>query len=54
MVWEKKGISKKELAVKAGISYSTLHALEFQRRSPTLKVLQKIADALNVNVTELL
>lgn len=52
--WEQKGISKKALAKRAGISYATLYALEIGRRSPTLKVLQKLAKALNVTVTDLL
>jgi transcriptional regulator with XRE-family HTH domain len=51
---EKRGWTKRQLAVKAGISYGYLWRLEDARQDPTLTVLEKLAKALKVRVTELL
>lgn len=44
-----KKLSQKELARKAGISQSYLSELESNKKSPTLRQLCKIADALGVH-----
>jgi transcriptional regulator with XRE-family HTH domain len=51
---EKRGWTKRQLAEKAGISYGYLWRLEDARQDPTLTVLEKLAKALKVKVTELL
>lgn len=48
-------LSQEELAKKAGITYSTLIKIESGANSnPTIKTLQRIALALNVNVDALI
>jgi len=49
-----KKMTQKELAEKAGISVRTLQYWESGQRSPTIKMLYKVADALDVNVSELI
>ena len=49
----KKGISQSKLAKMAKISQSYLSELENNKKSPTLRVLCKIAEALNVTPSEL-
>jgi DNA-binding XRE family transcriptional regulator len=46
----KAGMSQHDLAVKLGVSQSTLARIEAGRGNPTLKTLQKIAMALNAEV----
>lgn len=48
-----KGLTQIELARKANISQSYLSELESNKKSPTLRQLCKIADALNVQPDEL-
>lgn len=45
---EKQGLSQNKLAKKAGISQSYLSALEREEKSPTTRILFKIANELNV------
>lgn len=50
----KKGLTQKQLAAKAGIDERTIRYLEKGEKSPTLSTLTKIAKALNLKVTNLL
>jgi transcriptional regulator with XRE-family HTH domain len=47
------GLSQEDLADDAGISANYLAKLETEKREPGLKVLAKLADALNVSTDEL-
>lgn len=47
-------ISQKELAVKAGLSQSTVAQIENGRMDPSLKTAEKLAEALGVQVTTML
>lgn len=49
---ERKKISQQALAKASGLSRNTLSLLERGYSSPTLATLQKIANALNVNISE--
>lgn len=49
----RKKMSQTQLAKKAGISQSYLSELEINKKSPTLRQLCKIAEALNVEPGEL-
>lgn len=49
-----KKISQIELAKKAGISVNSLRLYEAGKRSPTFATLQKIADALDVKLTDII
>lgn len=51
----KLSITQEELAIKAGIPYTTLSKIESgQVKNPTISTLKKIADALSVAVDDLL
>lgn len=45
---EKKGLSQNKLAKKIGVSQSYLSALERDEKSPTMRMLFKIANELNI------
>jgi len=47
-------LSQQELAKKAGVGQSTIHYIESGVKSPTFKVLEKLAAALGVSVAELI
>lgn len=47
------GLTQKELGERAGIAEPTIRKYESNRLNPKIETLQKIADALNVNVSEL-
>lgn len=47
------GWSQEDLALEAGINKNYLSDLERGRRNPTLRVLEKIAIALGIDVSEL-
>jgi len=47
------GLSVRELARRAGVYPSTVHEAEHGIKSPRLATLQKLADALGVEVAEL-
>lgn len=50
---EQKGLTQESLAEKADIHTSYIGQIERGLRYPSLKILFKIADALNVKITEL-
>lgn len=50
---EDRGLSQAALAEKAGISRGYLVRLEAAQQDPTLTVIEKLAKALKVSVTEL-
>ncbi|MCQ2815390.1 MAG: helix-turn-helix domain-containing protein [Bacilli bacterium] len=45
-----KGMSQEDLALEAGINKNYLSDIERGARNPTLKIMQQIADALNINL----
>ena len=49
-----RGISQKWLAEKVGVSYNAMSAICNNRSQPKIPLLYKIADALEVNICELL
>lgn len=53
-VLEQKGIKQIWLAEKLGKSYNMVHSYVQNKRQPSLEVLYKIAEILNVEVKELL
>jgi transcriptional regulator with XRE-family HTH domain len=53
-VLDEKGIKQIWLAEKLGKSYNMVNGYVQNRRQPTLKLLNKIADILDVSVTELI
>lgn len=50
---EKKFISLRELSEMTGIGKSTLNNYENEVSSPTIHQLEKIAEALNIHITDL-
>lgn len=48
-----KKLSQEDLALEAGINKNYLSDLERGERNPTLKILEKIAQALGINLQEL-
>jgi transcriptional regulator with XRE-family HTH domain len=48
-----KGLSQEELADRAQIHQTYLSGVERGRRNPTIIVLQRIAEALNADITDL-
>ena len=50
---KKSGLTQKELAAKLGLATGTIQQYELGKRQPRLDQLRKIADALNVNWTDL-
>lgn len=51
---EKRKITQKELAKKAGISNTYLSDIERMRTNPSIKVLEQLADALEVEIRSFL
>jgi len=51
---ENKGVSRNQLARTSGISASMIYQIETGRKNPTIRVLKKIADALDVKISELI
>lgn len=51
---KKAGLTQKQLAKKAGLSYRAISTYELDRVSPSSKAAQKLADALDVTLEELL
>ncbi|HSW65183.1 MAG TPA: helix-turn-helix transcriptional regulator [Dissulfurispiraceae bacterium] len=47
-------LSQKELSSLAGVGQSTIHYIETGQKSPTVKVVVKLAVALGVSIDELL
>jgi len=54
LVRKEKGMSRTELARKSGVALSFVNYIESDIKSPTLRTLEKLANALEVPVTELL
>ncbi|HQE19899.1 MAG TPA: helix-turn-helix transcriptional regulator [Aggregatilineales bacterium] len=48
------GLTKEQLAARAGVSQSSLHYIETGVNSPSVRTLSKIAKALGVSIAELL
>lgn len=56
LLWERREerrMTLRELSERSGLSKSTLQRIECRKRSPTLRQLDRIAKALNVNITQL-
>jgi transcriptional regulator with XRE-family HTH domain len=53
-VLDEKGIKQTWLADKLGKSFSTMNAYSCNRKQPTLEMLNRIADILQVSVKELI
>lgn len=51
---ENQGMTRYRLALNSGISFSYLTALEKNDHSPSIEILQKVALALGVTVSELI
>lgn len=51
---EQRNLSQQELARRAGIAQSSIHYIETGQKSPTYRILQKLASALGVSVADLL
>ena len=49
----KKGFSQEELAFKAGVNKNTVWKIETGKASPTVETLAKIAQALEIDFSEL-
>ena len=50
---ERRGFSQAELAVKSGVSQSTIAQIEKGRKDPSISTLRKIAEALDVHMAVL-
>lgn len=50
---QQKGLTIEELALEAGINRNYLNDLERGARNPTLKILNRIATALGINLSNL-
>lgn len=50
----KRGLSQRKLAALSGVSREYIARIELGQHDPTLLILEKLAKALNVPVTELL
>lgn len=53
-ILDEKGIKQTWLADKLGKSFNTINAYACNRKQPSLKVLNDIANVLQVNVSELI
>jgi transcriptional regulator with XRE-family HTH domain len=53
-VLDERGIKQTWLAEKLGKSFSTMNAYSCNRKQPTLEMLNRIADILQVSVKELI
>lgn len=49
---ERRGISLRQLAERAGVSFVTLYRIEAQKMSPTVAMLERLAEALDIHVTD--
>jgi transcriptional regulator with XRE-family HTH domain len=49
---ESKGMTTRSLALEAGVSTETINAIEHGRRQPTVTTLDKLAQALGVEVKD--
>lgn len=53
-VREKRGLSQRELARAAGMYHPAIHSIESGKRTPTLRTMRKLAQALAVKITDLI
>jgi len=51
---KKRGMSQQDLAEKAKVDLTTINELEIGNREPMLRTIWKIANALNVRMSQLL
>lgn len=51
---EKKGLSKNKLGKLAGVSQSYVSEIEAGKKKPTLEILERICNALEITIVELL
>jgi transcriptional regulator with XRE-family HTH domain len=49
---EKRGLSLRQLADLAGVSFVTVSRIENDKLSPTVQLLEKLAKALNISVRD--
>jgi transcriptional regulator with XRE-family HTH domain len=49
---DKRGFSVRQLAERAGVSYVTIVKIENSRMSPTVALLEKLAQALEISVRD--
>ena len=50
---ERRGLSVRQLAERAGVGFATVHRIEVERMSPTVARLEKLAEALAIHVRDL-
>jgi transcriptional regulator with XRE-family HTH domain len=50
---EKRGLTVRQLGQESGVSYVTIVKIENGRMSPTVALLEKLADALGIGVRDL-
>ncbi|CAM4344183.1 transcriptional regulator with XRE-family HTH domain [Paenibacillus endophyticus] len=53
LVRQKRGLSQEQLALLAGMNTSYIGQIERGEKNPTVKTLEKIAKALDINITDL-
>ncbi len=51
---KKKGLSKLGLEKKSGVTRNTIHSIECGVHEPTIKTLQKLSNALDITVADLI
>ena len=51
---EKKGLSLRQLAEKAGVDWSAINRIELGKATPKLATLEKLAEALGVSLRTLI
>jgi transcriptional regulator with XRE-family HTH domain len=49
----KYGLTTKELGIKSGVGQAQISAIENERRSPTIRTLEKISNCLGILLSEL-
>jgi transcriptional regulator with XRE-family HTH domain len=49
---ERRGLSIRALAEKAGVGFATVYRIETERISPTVAMLERLAEALDIHVTD--
>ena len=49
---ERRGLSVRQLAERAGVAFATVHRIEVERMSPTVALLEKLAEALAIDVRD--
>ena len=51
---ERRGLSVRQLAERAGVGFATVHRIEVERMSPTIAMLEKLALALEIDLRDFL